>query len=448
MLPNRVEAIETLCAVTQAGGTPVPVNTRFHTEEVERLLMEQDVDMVVVDEEHRDRLGRFPGRIIECGDEYENLLAGGADGPGKSAGARSGAPESKGIVIHTSGTTGHPKGAERELTQNGVLPTLAFLNRVPVRADEVIAVPAPVFHALGLAGAILPLALGGTLLLEERFDPFECLRLLVRHQVGGLVVVPVMLRRLCDAAESGDAGPLPGGLRWILCSGSALQPALERRARRLFGPTLRNLYGSTEAGWVSVATPSDCVRKPGTVGRPLPGIDLQVVGPEGVECAPGEVGEILVRSKAIFSGYTGDSSAHVDAAGAYKLGDLGWFDEDGYLFVADRADDMVVTGGENVYPAEVERVLHEDPGVDDAAVVGVEDREYGHVLAAFVVPAAGSGLSVEGVKASCRAHLANYKVPKHVWLVDALPYNASGKVLRRSLRTDAAERLSAALEAE
>lgn len=446
MLPNRIEAVEVLCASTAAGGTPIPVNTRFHAEEVERLLREQDVDTVFVDDELRDRLGRFAGRVVQCGAEYEKLLAGPSETPPRQLGSKSRLAEAGGIVIHTSGTTGHPKGAERDLTQNGMLPTLAFLNRVPARADDVVVVPAPVFHALGLAGVVLPLALGATLVLQEKFDPFECLEILARHRATGLVVVPVMLRRLCEAAETGRSGPPPDGMRWILCSGSALLPALERRARRVFGPALRNLYGSTEAGWISVATPLDAVRKPGTVGRPLPGVDVEIVDRAGADCHVGEIGEIVVRSKAVFSGYTGDSPDHVDGSGTYRLGDLGWLDEDGYLFVADRADDMVVTGGENVYPAEVERVLHDDPGVVDAAVVGVEDGEYGHVLAAFVVAAEGSCLAVDDVKAACRSHLANYKVPKHVWLVDALPYNASGKVLRRSLRADAEERLLSARE--
>lgn len=448
MLPNRIEAVEILCASAAAGGIPIPVNTRFHAEEVERLLREQSVEIVFVDDELRDRLGGFAGRVVQCGDEYERLLSGASGALPRQLRPKSRLAEATGIVIHTSGTTGHPKGAERDLTQNGLLPTLAFLNRVPAKADDVVVVPAPVFHALGLAGAVLPLALGATLVLEEKFDPFECIEILARQRATGLVVVPVMLRRLCEAAETGKTGPPPDRVRWILCSGSALLPALERRARRIFGPVLRNLYGSTEAGWISVATPLDAVCKPGTVGRPLPGVDVEIVDRAGADCPVGEIGEIVVRSKAVFSGYTGDSQGHIDGSGTYRLGDLGWLDEDGYLFVADRADDMVVTGGENVYPAEVERVLHDDPGVVDAAVVGVQDSEYGHVLAAFVVAAEGSRLAVEDVKAACRNHLANYKVPKHVWLVDALPYTASGKVLRRSLRADAEERLSTAEEDE
>ncbi|MCC7079006.1 MAG: AMP-binding protein [Acidimicrobiia bacterium] len=442
MLPNRAEAIEVLVAAAKGGIMPVPVNTRFHTEEVTRLLRVQGVETIVVDADHAARVSGFGGRVVTCGDEYETLLADASPTP-PTPRARSGSEEQGGIVIHTSGTTGHPKGAERDFTESGIIPTLAFLSRIPFRHEDVVLVPAPVFHALGLAGVVVPLAMGATIVLEERFDPPECLARMADHDVSGLVVVPVMLRRLCDAVNAGQGSTRWPHLAWIWCSGSALPPALERRSRRIFGPVVRNLYGSTEAGWVSVATPEDAVLKPGTVGRPLPGIEVRIVGEDGRELDTGEVGEIVVRSEAVFAGYTDDAGGGLEVDGTYRPGDMGWLDADGYLFVADRADDMVVTGGENVYPAEVERVLHEEPSILDAAVVGVADPEYGDVLAAFVVPREAGALDGDRVRTICREHLANFKVPKHIWLVESLPYNATGKVLRRQLRADAGERLGA-----
>lgn len=437
MLPNCREALEVFGAAAKLGMAPVPINTRFHAEEVAHLLSTQEAQAIVVDPEYRDRVEGFEGIVIVRGDDYEGRLAlADPDDPPRAS-------KSAKAVIHTSGTTGHPKGAERDMTRGGAISAVSFFARVPVASADVVVIPAPLFHALGLGGTLFAFIFGAQIVFQERFDPVEFCELIEANEATAGVVVPVMLRRIVDCDRSGVNPGALTALRWMLVSGSALQPSLEQQSRGVFGPVVRNLYGSTEAGWVAIATPEDSELHPGTVGRPVTGVTVEILADDGTVLPPGEAGEISVRSKTVFSGYTEDTESDTEGRDAlrYDLGDLGYLTDDGYLFVLDRKDDMVVTGGENVYPAEVERVLCADPDVEEASVLGIADDQYGKILVAFVV-AGPSDLTAEDVDARLRAHIANYKVPKHIWLVDALPYNATGKVLRRTLAEDARERLA------
>lgn len=441
LLPNCRELLEGFGAAAKLGVSPIPVNTRFHAEEVQRLLDVQNVKAVIVDPAFVDRLSDYPGTVLVRGEDYESALAPMPDRePPRSVGS---AP----LVIHTSGTTGHPKGAERRFETADPVSVLGFCARVPILPGDTLVVPAPLFHALGFFGTAVALAVAGTQVLMERFDPQDFVSLTSAHGAAGGALVPVMLKRVLDLDPDVLARHDLGRLRYLVVSGSALPPVLADRARRVFGPVVRNLYGSTEGGWVSIATDSDLQSHRGTVGRPLPGVDIRIVGDDGDVLPSGSVGEIVVDSGTIFSGYTDDAGAgSVTAPGSeYEMGDLGSLDGEGFLYVADRKDDMVVTGGENVYPAEVERVLEQAPGVADVAVVGVPDEEFGHVLVAFAVPdpASAHEPSADGLKAFCREHVANYKVPKAIWFIDALPYTGSGKVLRRVLRQDASRRFTA-----
>lgn len=452
LLPNCREAIYVLAAAAKIDASPVPINTRFQREELLYILECQGADAIVVDGALRDRVEGFPGKIVTRGDDLDSLLA--ASSPQRPRPLEREDQDEARLVIHTSGTTGRPKGAERNMTDGGIESMLAFFGRVPVRPDDVIIDPSPLFHALGVAGVALCLAFGATLVLMERFDPLRTLELIQKHRVTAGILVPVMLRRICALpAEERSRFDLDR-IRWILCSGAALPQHLERKSREVFGPVVRNMYGSTEAGWVSVATPRDSQTHPGTVGKPIPGVHVEIVDPaDGNVLPPGEVGEIVIRSRAVFAGYTqGQEAADQEADDRWRteicrIGDLGWLDDDGYLFVADRVDDMVVTGGENVYPAEVERVLDDVAGIAESAVVGVDDEEYGKILVAFVVAGPNVSLESSAIKAACRERIANYKVPKHVWVIDALPYTATGKVLRRELRNEATARLETASDA-
>jgi fatty-acyl-CoA synthase len=270
--------------------------------------------------------------------------------------------------------------------------------------------------------------LGSTLVLPDRFDPEDSLDLIERHGVTACAMVPVMLRRIVTLPGKVLKGRDFGSVRIVLASGSALSQDLRERVAEVFGDVLYDLYGSTEAGWVAIATPEDIQDRPGTVGRPVPGVELAAFSPQGERLPAGETGGLHVRSGARFEGYLGDAEVE-EREGFLALGDMGRVDEDGYLHVEGRGDDMVVIGGENVYPIEVEEAISKLDGVTDVAVLGVEDDEYGQVLAAFYEGSADP----DAIKKACKEGLASFKLPRRVEKVDSLPRTATGKVLKRDL---------------
>ncbi|HJP65985.1 MAG TPA: AMP-binding protein, partial [Actinomycetota bacterium] len=270
--------------------------------------------------------------------------------------------------------------------------------------------------------------LGVTFVTPERFDPEETLRLIEEHRATAVAMVPVMIHRILSLPDEVKSKYDLSSVRILLASGSAISQDLRAEIDRLFPEALYDLYGSTEAGWVAIATPEAQAAHPGSVGQPVWGVEVAVFSPEGKRLGPQETGEIHVRSAAMFQGYTsGEQKASRD--GFVGLGDLGYLDQDGYLYVEGRADDMVVVGGENVYPAEIEAVIRGLSAVKDVAVFGVPDKEYGEVLAAFVVGDA----SPDEVREACKSELASFKVPRRVETVDELPRTSTGKVLKREL---------------
>jgi fatty-acyl-CoA synthase len=270
--------------------------------------------------------------------------------------------------------------------------------------------------------------LGATFVFPEKFDPEGSLALIEEHRATEASMVPVMLRRIASLPKRTRERYDVSSIRIILASGSALPEDLRHGVAELFGPVLHDLYGSTEAGSVAIATPEDMEERPGTVGRAVRGVEVAVFSPEGEELPAGESGELHIKSSMVFSGYTSGERA-AQRKGYLSLGDMGYIDDDGYLFVEGRADDMVVIGGENVYPAEVEEAIRGVRGVQDVAVVGVPDRELEQVLAAFVVGTA----KPEQIERRCRSELASFKVPHRIEIVDDLPRTSTGKVLRREL---------------
>jgi fatty-acyl-CoA synthase len=333
------------------------------------------------------------------------------------AGARPRPPREPGsFVILTSGTTGRPKGARRG-PPTSLEPAVALLSAIPLKAGETTVVAAPLFHAWGFAQWLLSVALGSTVVLTGPFDAAATLAAVEAHEATALVAVPVMLRRLLAVAEPYDTS----SLRVVAVSGSALPPDVAQRFMDTYGDVLYDLYGSTEVAWASIATPEDLRAAPGSVGRPPYGTRVEIVD-----------GEIYVGNGMQIDGYTGGGGKEV-RDGLMATGDLGRFDADGRLYVAGRADDMVVSGGENVFPGPVEDVLSALPGVADVAVVGVPDEEFGQRLRAVVVRAPGTTLTGDDVRDAVRARLARHYVPRDVVFADTLPRNAAGKVLRRSL---------------
>src|SRR3954451_22844351 len=337
------------------------------------------------------------------------------------------------FVILTSGTTGTPKGASRAAPK-GLDPIGGLFGRVPYRVRERHFIAAPLFHAWGIGQYMIGAALSATIILQNRFDPEKTLEAIDEHKPSVLAVVPVMLARILVLPQEVRAKYDTSSLRIVFASGSALSGELAQRWMDAYGDNLYNLYGSTEVAWATIATPEDLRSAPGTAGKPPRGTIVKIVDKDGTELPTGETGRIFVGSDLVFEGYTGGGSKETDAAGLMSTGDMGHIDEDGRLFIDSREDDMIVSGGENVYPGEVEELLAKHPKIADAAVIGVEDKDFGQRLKAFVVTSGGSELAEDEVKDYVKDRLARYKVPREVEFLDELPRNATGKVVKRELQ--------------
>lgn len=435
LLRNGRELVEGLLAVQKAGVVAAPLNTWARARELSGILQRERPATLVYDTRTSEVLaGAVPAgtALLHVGPDaealpgsrsYDDVLADGLALPRPPLARDRGSVR---VLIHTSGTTGTPKAAARETGAGAAAPLLGVLATVPYRHDDVMYVANPLFHSLGLLTLGIGMATGATLVLPDAFGAEQALRDLAAHRVTAASFVPVMLRRMLEVDPRPDVDLT--ALRVVLVSGSALPAELRRRAAGLLGDVLYDLYGSTEAGWVSIATPETMRAAPDSVGRPVRGVELALLDPDGRPVAPGEQGEVHVRSAMVFAGYdSGEATRERD--GWLSTGDVGRLDAAGLLHLAGRADDMVVVGGENVFPDEVEEVLASVDGVTEVAVVGVPDEEMGQVLAAFVV----GDVDLDALRTHARQHLPSYKVPRHVHALDELPRNATGKVLRREL---------------
>lgn len=336
------------------------------------------------------------------------------------------------VIILTSGTTGTPKGANRS-TPPSLAPIGGVLSHVPFKGGEITSLPAPMFHALGFLHATIAMMLGSTLVLRRRFKPATVFADIEKHKVTAIVVVPVMLSRMLDELDKMQAKPDLSSLRIVFVSGSQLGAELAGRALRELGPIIYNLYGSTEIAFATIARPKDLSINPATVGPPVKGITVKILDDNGGEVPQGDVGRIFVRNTFPFQGYTGGGGKQI-IDGMLSSGDVGYFDEHGLLYVSGRDDEMIVCGGENVFPAEVEDLISGHPEVIEATALGVEDKEWGHRLRAFVVKADGASVDEDAIKAYVKENLARYKVPREVIFLDELPRNPTGKILKRELR--------------
>ncbi|HEU4362815.1 MAG TPA: long-chain-fatty-acid--CoA ligase FadD2 [Mycobacterium sp.] len=336
------------------------------------------------------------------------------------------------IIILTSGTTGTPKGANRA-TPPTLAPIGGILSHVPFKAGEVTSVPSPMFHALGYLHATLAMFFGSTLVLRRRFKPATVLEDLEQHRATAIVVVPVMLSRILDQLEKTEPRPDLSSLRIVFVSGSQLGAELASRAMKDLGPVVYNMYGSTEVAFATIARPQDLQFNPATVGPVVRGVKVRILDENGHELPQGEVGRIFVGNAFPFEGYTGGGGKQI-IDGLLSSGDVGYFDEHGLLYVSGRDDEMIVSGGENVFPAEVEDLISGHPDVIEATALGVDDKDWGARLRAFVVKKPESDLDEDAVKLYVKEHLARYKVPREVVFLDELPRNPTGKILKRELR--------------
>ncbi len=334
------------------------------------------------------------------------------------------------FIILTSGTTGLPKGAQRSAPENlGAI--AAMLSRLGLRARETTMIAAPLFHAWGFSHLQMSLALASTTVVQSRFDPEGTLKAITETEASTLVVVPVMLQRILQLSERTlDQHPLPS-LKVTAVSGSALPGELATKWMDRFGDNVYNLYGSTEVAYATIASPKDLREAPGTAGRPPRGSVVNIYDSEGEPVPTGKSGRIFVGNELKFEGYTGGGGKD-EIDGLLSSGDVGHFDDEGRLFIDGRDDEMIVSGGENVFPREVEDLLSDHEHVKEAAVIGVDDEKFGQRLKAFVVTD-GSEVSEDDIQAYVKKNLANYKVPREVEFLDSLPRNATGKVLKREL---------------
>lgn len=437
LMRNGREMVITALGSQKCGYIACPLNTWAKTKELKAVLEGLDPQILFYDTAHADQVEKAAPEgltTVHVGDSakaaagsiaFEDFLEGAPPTPPFPLTRDRGSAQ---VIIQTSGTTGTPKGASRDASQAGIAALANVLASVPYKRGDIIFCPAPLFHSFGLLTFTLATALGATMVLPEKFDPEESLKLIEEHEATAASFVPVMLRRIASLPDDVKSKYDLSSLRIVMASGSAISQDLKEETRKVFGDVLYDLYGSTEVGWVAIATPEDMRKKPRSVGKPVQGTEIGVFDKNGDKVEPGETGELFIKSDILFEGYTtGQSKDEKD--GYMSIGDLGKIDEDGYVYVEARADDMVVVGGENVYPIEVEEVIESMSGVNEVTVIGVEDDEYGHVLAAFVV----GSVTPDKVKSQCKSELASFKVPKTVKIVKDLPRTSTGKVLKREL---------------
>jgi fatty-acyl-CoA synthase len=424
---NHRDFVDVSIAAAKAGLTGVYLNTGFAAPQLGEVVAREGVGAVVVDSDLLPvvEASGFAGHVVVVdGDQGSHRSI---DDVRALASSRPLAP-SKPLapVLLTSGTTGTPKGARRD-RPTGLASAMGVLDRIPYEAGDIAVIPTPLFHAWGIAQLTIAAATGSTAVLVRRFAVDATLDAVERERATVLAVVPVMIQRILAADTDGRD---LSSLRIVASSGSALPAAVATAWMDRFGDNLYNLYGSTEVGQATLAGPDDLRAAPGTAGRVIPGTVVEVVDEQGEPTPVGETGLIVVGSDGQFTEYTGGGTKD-RIRGLMSSGDVGHFDAEGRLFVTGRADDMIVSGGENVFPQEVEEVLLEHDAVVDAMVVGVDDDEFGQRLAASVVLRPGGTIDADGVRSYVSSRLARHKVPRDVTFVDELPRNTTGKLLRR-----------------
>jgi acyl-CoA synthetase (AMP-forming)/AMP-acid ligase II len=438
MCRNHAGMVEAIVACGKLGASVLLLNTALSANQVRDTVMTHRPAAILADEEFMTLMHYLPSSLPRV------LTWGNGDTPGditidglieQSSPERIKAPTSPGkIIVLTSGTTSNPKGARRR-NPHGIRTAAAVLSRIPFQAGERMMVAAPLFHTWGLAAMQLGMPLHAQLVLHRRFDPEATLAAIEEHRCTTLIAVPIMLQRILDLPRQVIRNYNTSSLRIVASSGAPMPASLVNGFMAEFGDILYNLYGSTEVSWASIADPADLKAAPTTAGRCPVGTRVGILDRDGRPVPPGVVGQICVGNDMLFEGYTGGGSNAV-FDDMMVTGDRGYLDADGRLFVSGRDDDMIVSGGENVFPRPVEELLMTLPQILDAAVVGVPDREFGQRFAAYVVPRPGAAISPTAVREYVHAHLPRFAVPRDVIFVNALPRNATGKIVRRRLVTE------------
>jgi fatty-acyl-CoA synthase len=401
-----------------------------------------------------DVIEREGAKVVVLDQEFEELLAGVSDGVGRVCGfedepGTSGLPSLEDLiasnddselpwpaekgrnVILTSGTTGTPKGAQRP-APSGLAVMVGMLDRIPHFSGETMVMAAPLFHSWGYLNSIIGTSVGARLILQRRFKPAQTMELVDEYDADAITAVPVMLQRILELDEETSRDFKASDLKIVTLSGSALPGGLATAWMDRYGENIYNFYGSTEVAMGSIATPQDLRKDPTTAGRPPYGTSVRLLDDFGEEVPTGETGRIFIRNEMTFDGYTGGGNKE-SLDGFLSSGDIGHFDSDGLLYIDGRDDEMIVSGGENVFPAEVEDLISGHPDVVESAVIGVDDEKFGQALRAYVVLKEGSELDEARVRDYVKANLASFKAPRDVIFMPELPRNATGKILKKDL---------------
>ncbi|RUP28531.1 MAG: bile acid CoA ligase [Mycolicibacterium sp.] len=440
MARNHRGFVDSLIAANRIGADVLLLNTSFAGPAMAEVVARENVDVIIYDEEFtatvdralEDRTGRSEvTRIVAWTDTEDHPLTVESliiDHRGLQP-RRTG--EKSRVILLTSGTTGTPKGAKH--SGGGVDALKAILDRTPWRTEETTVVVAPMFHAWGFSQLVFAASMACTVVTRRKFDPQATLALVDKYQATGLCVVPVMFDRIMELPDHIRNRYSGRSLRFAAASGSRMRPDVVTSFMDQFGDVIYNNYNATEAGMIATATPADLRAAPDTAGRPAEGTEIKILDGDFKELPTGEVGTIYVRNSTQFDGYT--SGATKDFHQDYmSSGDVGYLDAAGRLFVVGRDDEMIVSGGENVYPIEVEKTLLTHPEVAEATVLGVDDEQYGQRLVAFVVLTDGAETTEDALKQHVRDNLANYKVPRSITVLAELPRNSTGKIDRRELK--------------
>ena len=402
------------------GGHIFLLNIGSSTEQLRGIIAENDINILFIDDEFADRI---PNDIphIPVVRAYEDVVVKGVVDKRLPLW-----PKHGNLVLMSSGTTGIPKGIVRPEPRMPFV-VAGYLEAIPWRAGDTVQLTASIFHTWGWSALQVALATRSTIVTRRIFDPEACFRDIQRYRCDGLISSPIFFKQMLDLEEHFDTS----SLRYLASAGNAVSPALLRRTTERFGPILANIYGSTELALAAAASPEQMQADPTTVGKVPPGTVLKLYDDQGNEVRPGETGRIFLYNETALRGYTNPATEMVEIDGLVEMGDLGYLDDDGYLHVQSRNDDMIIVGGENVHPQSVVEVLEDMPGVSEVYAHGVDDEQMFKRIAVWVVKSAD--ITADAVREWVRAHLADHSIPRDVHFVDELPRNAVGKVVPRFL---------------